>query len=224
MAASYLPDRVAGGMGRSPRAWPSTAAGTHAAAHAIVAVPPALAARISYTPALPARRDQLTQRAPHGGIIKCHAVYPEPFWRADGLSGEAASDAGPVKVVFDASPPEGTPGILLAFVDGPESLRLGELPAAQRREIVLDALARYVGGRALSPVAFLERDWNAEECTRGCHGAHLPPGAWAQVGHALREPVGRLHFAGTETAVRWRGYIDGAISSGERAAAEVLAR
>jgi monoamine oxidase len=200
-----------------------TDAGEHAAARVVVAVPPTLAGRIAYTPKLPARRDQLTQRAPHGGVIKCHAVYAEPFWRADGLSGEAASDQGPVKVVFDASPPDGGPGILLAFVEGPESLRLGLLPAEERRRQVLGSLARFVGPRALEPVAFLERDWNGEEWTRGCYGAHLPPGAWTQVGRALREPVGRIHWAGTETAVRWCGYIDGAISSGERAAQEVLA-
>lgn len=200
-----------------------TDAGTHSAERAIIAIPPALAGRIGYTPALPARRDQLTQRLPHGGVIKCHAIYAEPFWRADGLSGEAASDAGEVKVIFDATPPESTLGILLAFVEGPESLRLGEMPADQRRAVVLRAITRYVGPRALEPVAYLERDWNAEEYTRGCYGAHLPPGAWTQVGAALRRPVGPLHFAGTETAVRWCGYIDGAISSGERAATEVLA-
>jgi monoamine oxidase len=194
----------------------------HTAARAIVAVPPALAGRIAYTPEMTARRDQLTQRAPHGGIIKCHAVYAEPFWRADGLSAEAASEVGPVKVVFDASPPDGGPGILLAFLDGPESLRLGELPAQQRQAEVLRSLARFVGPRALEPVEFLERDWNAEQWTRGCYGAHLPPGAWTQVGRALREPVGRVHWAGTETATRWCGYVDGAISSGERAALEVL--
>ena len=230
-------DRVVGGMGQlaqrlaahpgsdvdEPGVRVRTDRGAHQAARAIIAVPPTLAGRIAYTPALPARRDQLTQRLPHGGVIKCHAVHAEPFWRADGLSAEAASDAGEVKVLFDATPPDGTPGILLAFVEGPQSLRLGELPAAQRRELVLRSIARYVGPRARQPVAYLERDWNAEEYTRGCYGAHLPPGAWTQVGAALREPVGRLHFAGTETAVRWCGYIDGAISSGERAAREVLA-
>lgn len=219
--------------------------GEHTAGRVIVAVPPALAGRIAYTPEMPARRDQLTQRTPHGGIIKCHAVYAEPFWRAAGLSAEAASDQGPVKVAFDATPPEGglsyrgrptvlpadrdagssggRPGILLGFLDGPESLRLGELSMERRRAAVLSSFARYVGPRALEPVAYLERDWNAEEWTRGCYGAHLPPGAWTQVGAALREPVGRIHWAGTETAERWCGYIDGAISSGDRAAAELLA-
>jgi monoamine oxidase len=189
----------------------------------IVAVPPTLAGRIAYLPHLNARRDQLTQRTPQGSVIKFHAVYAEPFWRRDGLSAEGASDQGPAKVIFDATPPEGNPGIVLAFVEGPEALRLGELAPDQRRAEVLLSLARFLGPRALEPVGFLERDWNAEEFTRGCYGAHLPPGAWTQVGPALREPVGRIHWAGTETATRWCGYIDGAITSGERAAAEVLA-
>lgn len=194
----------------------------HYGQRVVVAIPPTLAGRIAYEPAMPARRDQLTQRVPHGGIIKCHAVYSEPFWRADGLSAEAASDAGVVKVIFDATAPDGGPGIILAFLDGPQSLQLGVLPADQRRRAVLESLARFVGPKALEPIAFLERDWNAEEWTRGCYGAHLPTGAWTQVGVALREPVGRIHWAGTETAERWCGYIDGAIGSGERAAQEVM--
>lgn len=199
-----------------------TDTGEHTAHRVIVAVPPTLAGRIAYRPAMPAHRDQLTQRMPHGGVIKCHGVYDEPFWRADGLSGEAVADKGPVKVVFDATPPEGAPGILLAFLEGPESLRLGPLPVEKRREEVLHSLARFVGPRALSPVSYLEHDWNTEEWTRGCYGAHLPPGAWTQVGQALRAPVGRIHWAGTETATRWCGYIDGAITSGERAALEAV--
>ena len=86
---------------------------------------------------------------------------------------------------------------------------------------VLDVLAHYVGDDARHPMAFVERDWSAEPWTRGCYGAHLPPGAWTQVGAALREPAGPIHWAGTETAERWCGYIDGAITSGERAATEV---
>jgi monoamine oxidase len=62
------------------------------ARRAIVAIPPALAGRIAYAPALPARRDQLTQKSPAGSVIKCNVAYEEPFWRADGLSGQAIAD------------------------------------------------------------------------------------------------------------------------------------
>jgi monoamine oxidase len=189
----------------------------------VVAVPPALASRISYEPALPSDRDQLTQRMPHGAVIKCLATYDEPFWRREGRSGQALSDAGPLLFTFDTSPPGGAPGILVGFLDGADALDLGRLPLPARRAVVLDHLARLFGPRAARPTAYLERDWQAEEWTRGCYGAHMPPGAWTQVGRALARPVGRIHWAGTETAQVWAGYMDGAVESGMRAAREVLA-
>ena len=118
-------------------------------------------------------------------------------------------------------PGDGSPGVLVAFIEGADAIRLSSASADDRRSEVLDVLAHYVGDAARHPTAFVERDWGAERWTRGCYGAHLPPGAWTQVGAALREPVGPIHWAGTETAERWCGYIDGAITSGERAAAEV---
>ena len=190
--------------------------------HAIVAVPPVLAARIHYEPALPADRDHLTQRLPMGSVIKCHAVYSEPFWRADGLTGQATGDRGPVKIVFDNSPPSGSPGVLLAFLEGAHARALGRRAPTERREAVLACLREFFGSRAAAPADFVELDWSAEEWTRGCYGAHFPTGVWTQLGPALRVPVGRVHWAGTETATVWNGYMDGAVQSGERAANEVL--
>lgn len=192
------------------------------ARQAIVAIPPPLASRIDYSPALPAARDQLTQRLPMGSVIKCHAVYDTPFWRDDGLSGQATSDTGPVKVVFDNSPPSGTPGVLLAFLEGAHARAFAGAPASPLREAVLGSLVTFFGPRAATPVDFVAVDWAAEEWTRGCYAALFTPGTWTQHGPALREPVGRLHWAGTETATEWCGYMDGAVQSGERAAAEVL--
>lgn len=189
---------------------------------AIVAVPPPLAARIRYEPALPPARDQLLQRLPMGAVIKCHAIYDRPFWRDDGLTGQATSDEPPVKVVFDSSPPDGTPGILLAFVEGAHARALSGADPKERRDAVLGALATLFGPAARTPVEYLERDWTAEEWTRGCYAALFTPGTWTQHGPALREPVGRIHWAGTETATVWCGYMDGAIQSGERAAQEIL--
>ncbi len=200
----------------------TTIRGQYRAEHVIVAIPPTLAGRLAYDPPLPAMRDSLTQRMPHGAVIKCHAVYDRPFWREDGLRGEAAGDTAPVKVIFDATPPGADqPGILVAFIEGADGLAMSGATPAERQHAVVEVLAHYFGDEARRPVAFLERDWSAEKWTRGCYGAHLPPGAWTQVGAALREPVGPIHWAGSETAVRWCGYIDGAISSGERAAREI---
>jgi monoamine oxidase len=189
----------------------------------IVSVPPGLAGRIAYEPALPAVRDQLTQRAPMGSVIKCQVLYDEPFWRADGLSGQALGDGDGSRVVFDNSPPEGSPGMLLAFVEGDEARRLGRASAAARREAVLGSLTRYFGRRAASPADYFELDWQQERWSGGCYGTLFGPNVWTRYGAALREPAGLIHWAGTETATAWCGYMDGAVRSGERAAAEVRA-
>jgi monoamine oxidase len=196
-------------------------AGEARARRVIVAVPPTLVARIEYDPPLPRVRDQLTQRMPMGSVIKCMAVYEEPFWREDGLSGQAVSLPGPAQVVFDNTPPSGSPG-LIGFLEARDARELGGLPEGERREAVLRGFQRLFGRRAAHPLLYVEKDWSSEVYSRGCYAGVLGPGAWTGYGRALREPVGRIHWAGTETATRWMGYLDGAIESGKRAAAEVV--
>lgn len=192
------------------------------ARRAIVAIPPTLAGRIAYDPPLPAQRDQLTQRMPQGTVVKTMAIYERPFWRDDGLSGQAVSDAGPARVVFDNSPPDGSPGVLLGFLEGRLARQWGARPADERREAILAGHARLFGERAARPERFVERVWAEEEWTRGCYGCLMTTGGWTEYGRALRAPIGPLHWAGAETATVWNGYMDGAVQSGERAAAEVL--
>ncbi len=189
---------------------------------AIVAMAPAMCARIDYAPALGSQRDQLTQRYPMGLTIKCQAVYPKPFWRAEGLTGQAVGDADPVGITFDNSPPGGEYGVLLGFIEGSAGRRFSERPAPERKAAVLASFARYFGEQALKPTEYVERDWSAEEWSRGCYVGVAPPGVLLDYGEHLRKPSGRIHWAGTETATLWNGYMDGAIQSGERAAGEVL--
>jgi monoamine oxidase len=198
-------------------------AGEVRARRAIVAVPPTLAARIEYDEPLPALRDQLTQRMPQGAVIKTMAVYERPFWRERGLSGQATCDVGPARVTFDNSPPGGSPGVLLGFLEGRLAREWGARPAAERRQAVLAGHAHLFGAEAAAPQQFVERVWGAEQWTRGCYGCIMTPGGWTGFGRALRAPVGPIHWAGSETATVWNGYIDGAVQSGERAAAEVRA-
>jgi len=200
-----------------------TDAGDFSASRVVVAVPPVMAGRLDYAPALPAPRDELTQRFPMGATIKLHALYDRAFWRDEGYSGEALFTGGPVAVVFDNSSPDGARGALLAFSVGAAARRLGAMTAEARRRTVLDQLVRSFGPRAAEPVAFLEKDWSADPWTRGCPTGILPPGVLSVFGPALRPPVGPIHWAGTETATEWTGYMDGAVQSGERAADEVLA-
>jgi monoamine oxidase len=190
----------------------------------VVAVPPPLAGRIDYKPGLPADRDQLTQRWPMGSVIKCEAVYERPFWRDRGLTGQVVSDASPVKITFDNTPQDGSPGVMLGFIEGRDARVWNRRSEGERREAVLRNFATYFGDEARSPTRYIEMSWQNEVWTRGCYGANLVTGALLDYGPAIRAPVGRIHWAGTETSTLWAGYIDGAVRSGERAAAEVLAR
>jgi monoamine oxidase len=195
--------------------------GSWRAQRVIVAVAPTLAGRIDYEPALPGLRDQLTQRMPQGSAIKFEAVYAKPFWRSAGLNGYSNSDRPPVRFTYDNSPPSGAPGVLLGFVTGEDARRLGGLGPAARRRAVLSCFARLFGSAAGRPQALIEHNWTNEAWTRGCYGGFMAPGVWSDFGSALRTPVGRIHWAGTETAEVFNGYMDGAVRSGESAAREV---
>jgi monoamine oxidase len=186
----------------------------------IVAVPPALAGRIQYTPLLPPLRDQFTQRVAQGTQIKFEAIYPRPFWRDAGLSGFSINDVGPCQVVFDNSPPDGAPGVLVGFVCGQNARAYAERADAELRDAALDGFARIFGYAARNPVDVFQQHWSKEEWSRGCPVGIVPPGVLLDNGVALRRPVGRVHWAGTETSTYWNGYMDGAIRAGERAAAE----
>ena len=192
------------------------------AGRVIVALPPTLTSRIAYDPPLPALRDQLTQRMPQGAVIKCMAVYDRPFWREHGLTGQGTSDRGPIRLTFDNSPPDGTPGVLLGFLEGRFARELGARSFDERREAVVGTFARLFGPDAARPEHYLDRSWADEEWTRGCYGCSFTPGGWTGFGRALTPPIGPIHWAGAETATVWNGYMDGAVSSGERAAREVL--
>jgi monoamine oxidase len=195
---------------------------TVTAKRVIVAVPPVLAGRIRYSPGLPASRRQLTEAMPQGTLLKVTAVYDRPFWREMGLNGTAVSLNGPVNATFDDSPPDGSPGVLFGFVGGDEGRRFRGQSKADRRAAVLKNLADYFGAAAMRPRAYFETDWPGAKWSRGGPVGIAGPGVLLAHGPAIREPVGRIHWAGTETSNYWNGYMDGAIRSGKRAAREVL--
>ncbi len=189
----------------------------------IVAIPPALAGRIDYAPILPFERDQLTQRYGQGTLTKVAAVYDKPFWRNAGLSGTAIGTGGPVSATFDDSPADGSIGVIFGFVGGDYARSYNATPPAARQSQVLSQLATFFGPQARSPTGFFETSWSGEQWTRGCPVGIPATGALLAYGSRLRDPVGRIHWAGTETSTYWNGYMDGAVRSGERAAAEALA-
>jgi monoamine oxidase len=187
----------------------------------IVAIAPALAGRINYSPLLPHKRDALTQRMPMGSVIKVWIAYSTPFWRARGFSGLFSSDTAAFGPAFDVTPP-GTPvGLLAGFFDARASVEWSARTTDQRRAEVVRCLSNAFGAEAQAPIEYVEKNWTQERYSRGCYTGTLGPGALTQFGPTLREPVGRLFFAGTESSAIWTGYIEGALRSGARAAAEV---
>lgn len=223
--AADLGDRVRLGAAVTRIEWSDDAvavmssAGVVEARRAIVAIAPAHRLDIDIAPAPPIEYQQLAQRWPQGALTKSYAAYPTPFWRSRGLSGQALSDEGAVFITFDVSPGPQGPGILLGFTD---ARQIDRLAPAQRRDEVLACFATLFGDEALRPIDYADQCWGAETFAPGGPTAAVPPGSWTQFGPLLRRPVGPLHWAGTETADEWTGFMDGAVRSGQRAAAEVL--
>ena len=194
------------------------------ARRAIVAVPIAIASQILYEPMLPVDRSFLHQRMPLGAVFKIAMIYDEPFWRADGLSGQSFAPGSAANLTIDSCTDTGTPGVLTAITEGPVARKIGQLTEAERKKAVLDAVAERFGDKALTPVDYLEQNWAVERYSGGGMISHTPPGVLTEFGPALREPCGRIHWAGTETSAKMYGFIDGAVRSGERAATEVMER
>lgn len=185
----------------------------------IAALHPALCNQISFDPALPEGRAQLQRRWPsHAPMRKTVHVYSRPFWRDKGLNGQITQADGPLILSYDNSPPDGSVGVLSAFV------RTAQLPHdAKRAESLLSGIyAQALGDEALRPSQFHDFDWGkVDPWTLTCVGS-IPPGFLTQWGQYLKPAVGRLIWSGTETADLWASGMDGAVRSGHRAALEAL--
>jgi len=188
----------------------------------VLALPRGLAAAIRFEPALPADHALLIAKMPAGTEVKTVAIYDEPFWRADGVSGATVATDDLIEVTLDTTQPGHAHGVIGTYSAGPRARALWALGERERRDLLLRMLTARLGPKAGKPIEVLEINWSEERWTRGCSCAHFAPGVLTQFGHLLREPVGRLHWAGTETATTSFGAMDGAIRSGERVCEEIL--
>ncbi|KFG98191.1 hypothetical protein GQ56_0106000 [Burkholderia paludis] len=198
------------------------AQGTFDARYAIVTAPPPLASRIHFSPPLPVKRAGLLQRMQMGAVIKIHVAYPTPFWRRRGLNGSVASVGHHLGFVFDQSPEDESVGVLVGLIEGNHALELSGLSQEARREHIVADLAHYFGDEAAVPLGYADYDWTTDEWALGGYACHMPPGVLTSYGDSIREPFGRIHWAGTETATECIGYFEGALESGIRAANEVI--
>ena len=190
----------------------------------IVAIPLPIASSIVYEPMLPVDRAFLHQRMPGGAIFKISVVYDEPFWRADGLSGQSAAPDTPATLTIDACTDTADPGIMCVITEGGAARKLSRLDEQERKALVIGELVDRFGTKANAHREFHEQNWTVERYSGGGMISHAPTGVLTEFGYTLREPCGRIHWAGTESSAVMCGWVDGAIRSGERAADEVLAR
>jgi monoamine oxidase len=200
----------------------TSARATVTARRVVLALPRALASGIDFDPVLPGDHALLLHQAPAGTEIKIVAVYDEPFWRNDGISGATVATDDDVEVTLDTTQPHHGEGIMATYSAGPRARKIATLSAEERHAIVVKTLTTRLGPKAAQPKEILEQNWAEEEWTRGCSCAHFGTGVLTQYGRRLRQPVGRLHWAGTETASTSFGSMDGAVRSGERVTEEIL--
>ncbi|XP_041667163.1 amine oxidase [flavin-containing] isoform X2 [Cheilinus undulatus] len=202
-----------------------TASNTFLCRAVIVTCPPHLAAKIQYQPALPSQREFLTQNMPVGHMIKFIITYQTAFWREKGFSGEivvGSSTECPFCVTFDATSPSGN-AALVGFFAGELATKWTSMEGGERRKAVVSSLVKYLGPEAASFIHYEDKDWAKEDYSGGCPVNVMAPGLLTYYHPSLRKPCGRIHWAGTETATQWCGYMSGAVQSGQRAALEVLA-
>jgi monoamine oxidase len=196
---------------------------TVTARRAVLALPRALAAGIRFDPVLPADHALLIHQIPAGTELKMVAIYDEPFWRADGVCGATVATDDAIEVTLDTTQPGHPEGVIAGYSAGPRARALAGLGEQERRSAFLTMLTTRLGPKAAAPLEVMEQNWAEEQWTRGCSMGHFPTGVLTQYGRRLREPVGRVHWAGTETASTSYGGMDGAVRSGERVCGEILA-
>lgn len=196
--------------------------------YVIMAMAPAMSKSIMCEPKMPGLREHLCQKMPMGHVLKTNVLFKTAWWRKKGYSGFFGNiiddPAFPTCAGFDFTE---SPGIV-GFVIGRNAKVIGEWTREERLNallnqysIMFDTPIEQVKNEYLD---FAEKDWAQEEYIRGAYTGYCSPGALTLCGKALREPIGRIHFAGTETAIQWAGYMDGAIESGIRSASEVHKR
>lgn len=194
--------------------------------HVIVAIAPHLVNNITFLPSLPNDRISLGEASPPSHYIKFVATYKRAFWKDRGMSGELTCTTlpcatGPITVTFDGTTSNDNPAII-GFIGAEHAIYWTSKTMEQRREAVLQSLAAAFGEEALDPIQYLDKDWSKEPYNGGCPVNVMRPRALLYFHHALKQQFGRIHWAGTETARVWCGYIDGALESSFRSVAEIV--
>ncbi|XP_066212219.1 amine oxidase [flavin-containing] A [Saccopteryx leptura] len=192
--------------------------------YVIIAIPPTLISKIHFSPEMPTERNQLVQRLPMGAIIKCMMYYKEAFWKKKDYCGcmIIQDEEAPISITLDDTKPDGSLPAIMGFILARKAVQLAKLHKDERKRKICELYAKVLGSEALQPVHYEEKNWCEEQYSGGCYTAYFPPGIMTRYGRVIRQPVGRIYFAGTETATHWSGYMEGAVEAGEREARSIL--
>ncbi|MGH3352048.1 MAG: flavin monoamine oxidase family protein [Nocardioides sp.] len=194
----------------------------HAARRLVLAVPPTLVKRIRFSPELPAEHRIAREHQSFGLVIKVQAQYATPFWRADGLSGTGFAPWQPVHEVYDNTPDCEPRGTLVGFVSDLRADAVGRLSEEERRRHVLESLGAYFGEAALSPLTYVESDWQHQELTGGAYGTSFDLGGLTRWGAVLRDPLGPIEFGSSDVAGHGFQHVDGGVRVGEEIAGRII--
>lgn len=188
----------------------------------IIAAPLAVLKAVAFTPELPVEKRMLINNMVMGSVVKCHAVYDSPFWRMDGLNGSSTSLDEIVELSVDNSVPGSATGILTTLIHADRAKHLLNLSDEARRQVVIEGFVRLFGEKARQPLRYHDYSFSNNPWIGGAYSGYFKPGIFSAYGSHLKTPCGPLHWAGTETADMFRGFMEGAVLSGERAAQEIM--
>lgn len=194
----------------------------------VLSIPTPLYGPIDFAPGLPSFKTDITSATKLGFYAKSILIYRKPWWRASKFCGLSQSFVGPAAVTRDTSDDAKGQYSLTCFVVGELGRAYFEQKQQTRRSTILSQMVSVFGnkhrGDIYDVVDIVEQNWaDDEEWSRGAPCPVTGPGVMSRSGTGLNKPSGHVHFVGTETAGVWKGYMDGAVRSGERGAAEVIA-
>ncbi|TGJ86985.1 hypothetical protein E0Z10_g1712 [Xylaria hypoxylon] len=198
----------------------------YAARKVITTVPGPVLKTIAFNPPLPPNKRVWVESLTSSYYTKAMMEFKSPFWAEKGFCGLVQSFIGPASVIRDSCSPSDKKYVLTCFMTGDPGIEWAGLSTPERERNLLAQLEQLYGVQDLQKEfkQMISYEWVRDEFSGwGCPCASLTPGVLDTLGgDGLREPCGNLHFAGTETAGEWKGYMEGAVRSGARAAAEVV--
>jgi monoamine oxidase len=187
----------------------------------VVALPPNQVVKLDFDPVLPRRRMWLLQRLEMSSVIKCFAFYDKPFWR-----GRPVNPIDPELLVLDHTLDASSVGdlhpALVAFIGGDDAVDWSDRTLEERREVVLTELAKVFGPEARDATDYFDHDWLTEPYIGGGYSCYAPPGVMTAGYESICQPIGRIHFASTETGREYNGYVEGALEAADRVVEEII--